>query len=108
MHCKHEEEVYYDEDHHSEQSNTERMIMFDEMAGGGGCAQEEPFITDWDISYVYNLAQDSAFGDGCCCRNWSYHDFEKYYVKHCPDCGVAPFLEEWEKYYWGVEFLCVS
>ena len=86
VHCQHEEEVYYDEDHHSEQSSTERMIMFDEMAGGGGCAQEEPFITDWDISYVYNLYQDSAFRDGCCCRNWSYHDFEKYYVKHCPDC----------------------
>ena len=47
------------------------MIMFVEMAGGGGCAQEEPFITEWDINYVYNLAL--AFSDGlqlakpCCC-----------------------------------------
>ena len=93
--------------HHTDESaSDERMIMFDEMAGGGGCAQEEPFITEWDISYVYNLAL--AFNDGCCCRNWSYHDYKKYYVKNCPDCGVAPFLEEWEKYYRGVEFLCVS
>ena len=95
--------------HHTDESaSDERMIMFEEMAGGGGCGQEEPFITEWDISYVYNLAQSSAFDDGCLCRNWSYHDYEKYYVKTCPDCGVAPFLEEWEKYYRGVEFLCVS
>jgi len=91
---------------------TERKIIFEEMAGGGG--YEEPFITEWEISEIYNLKECEfrnffVFDDGCCCRIWTSHDFGKYYFKTCPDCGVAPvtskdgrnlykvFMGEWEK-----------
>ena len=72
------------------------------MCGGGGF--EEPFITEWEISEIYNLKEDEYreaffFDDGCCCRIWSSHDFEKYSSKTCPDCGVAPVTSNGRKIY---------